>query len=82
MNNGINSVIHEGIKLLSDMQLTESMFEAWLSYSINMLRLVCKNSNITIQYSSLAFRVLTSNDTPHDKLSHCLKHLLSIYRLV
>ena len=82
MNNGINSVIQEGIKLLGVTQLTERMFNVWLSYSINMLRLVCRNTAIIQQYTSSVLGVLASEVSPHEKLSHCLKLLLSINQLL
>ena len=69
MNNGIYRVINEGTSLMGNQYLNEAMFRTWLEYSLKMLDLVCGNTFIKYQYSSFAFQVMNSPNTPFEKLA-------------
>ena len=64
MNNGIYRVINEGTSLMGNKYLNEAMFRAWLEYSLKMLDLLCGSSFVKYQYSSFAFQVKNSTNTP------------------
>lgn len=78
MNNGIYRVINEGTSLMGNKYLNEAMFRTWLEYSLKMLDLVCGNSFVKYQYSSFAFQVMNSTNTPFEKLSKCIDCLIKM----
>ena len=78
MNNGIYRVINEGTSLMGNKYLNEAMFRTWLEYSLKMLDLVCGNSFVKYQYSSFAFQVMNSTNTPFEKLSKCVDCLIKM----
>ncbi len=82
MNNGIYRVINEGTSLMGNPNLNEAMFRTWLEYSLKMLDLVCGNTFIKYQYSSFAFQVMNSPNTPFEKLSKCIEFLIKVASMI
>ena len=82
MNNGIYRVINEGTSLMGNKYLNESMFRIWLEYSLKMLDLLCDSSFVKYQYSSFAFQVMNSTNTPFEKLSKCVEFLIKLASMI
>lgn len=82
MNNGIYRVINEGTSLMGNKYLNESMFRTWLEYSLKMLDLHCDSSFVKYRYSSFAFQVMNSTNTPFEKLSKCVEFLIKLASMI
>lgn len=82
MNNGIYRVINEGTSLMGNKYLNEAMFLTWLDYSRKMLDLLCGSSFVKYQYSSFAFQVMNSTNTPFEKLSKCVEFLIKLASMI
>ena len=82
MNNGIYRVINEGTSLMGNKYLNESMIRTWLEYSLKMLDLLCDSSFVKYRYSSFAFQVMNSTNTPFEKLSKCVEFLIKLASMI
>ena len=82
MNNGIYRVIQEGTALMGNQYLNEAMVRTWLEYSLKMLDLLCDSSFVKYRYSSFAFQVMNSTNTPFEKLSKCVEYLIKLASMI
>ena len=82
MNNGIYRVIQEGTSLMGNQYLNEAMVRTWLEYSLKMLDLLCDSSFVKYRYSSFAFQVMNSTNTPFEKLSKCVEFLIKLASMI
>ena len=82
MNNGIFRVIQEGTSLMGNKYLNEAMVRTWLEYSLKMLDLLCDSSFVKYRYSSFAFQVMNSPNTPFEKLSKCVEYLIKLASMI
>lgn len=76
MNNAIQNVINEGIKLLGEKELNNEMLMAWVQYSTKILNLASPNNLIKIQYSSTIANTVVLDSSPHEKLNQLLQFLI------
>lgn len=81
MNNALQQVIQEGIRLLREKGLNDAMFLIWLNYSHNMLSLITGNGVLVYQYSRVIANI-PSNQPPFEKLSTCIQFLIQISGIV
>lgn len=82
MNNGIYTVINEGIALMRNPNLNDSLFLVWLDYSRKMLDLVCHDSFVKYQYASFLMSIVSSQEKTIDKLNKCIDCLMKLAPLV
>lgn len=82
MNDGIYTVINEGIALMRNPNLDENLFLLWLDYSRKMLDLVCKNTFVKYQYASFLMTIINSQERPIEKLNKCIDCLMKMAPLI
>ena len=82
MNNGIYTVINEGIALMKNPYLDDKLFLVWLDYSRKMLDLVCHDSFVKYQYASFLMTIVNSQESPIGKLNKCVDCLLKLAPLI
>lgn len=82
MNNGLYTVINEGISLMKNPYLDDSMLMIWLDYSRKMLDLVCNDSFLKNHYSSFLMSIVNSPDTAAGKLQRCIDYLMKLAPMI
>lgn len=82
MNNGIYTVINEGISLMKNPYLDDNMLTIWIDYSRRMLDLVCNDSFLKNHYSSFLISIMSTPDTAINKLNKCIDYLLKLAPMI
>ncbi len=82
MNNGIYTVINEGIALMKNPYLDDKLFLVWLDYSRKMLDLVCQDPFVKYQYASFLMPIISSQEKTIDKLNKCIDCLMKLAPLI
>ena len=77
----LKSVIDRGMQLMQN-DVSEDMFQIWLKYSQSILEQIASPSTFYINYLQVILSTMDSTILPYQKLSMCLKYLISILPLI
>lgn len=81
-NNYIQSIIEQGLSILRAGDVSETQFQCWLNASQTALILSSKNMIPSINYRSVILSTMTNNLQPYQKLSMCLRYLISVQNII
>lgn len=79
----IKDLIDDGLKQMSDPQLSENRYNIWLKYSQQILEISTKDYNAEILLNYL--RVIMSINSqlqPRQKIGICLDYLIGVLRII
>lgn len=79
----VGELIDEGLNRMKDPNLTDDIYNLWLSYSQRVLEISTKDYNPEIYLNYL--RIVMSIDAkqpPYQKISICLEYLIGVLRIV
>ena len=68
--------------LVKKNDVSEDMFQIWLKYSQSILEQIASPSTFYISYLQVILSTMDSTILPYQKLSMCLKYLISILPLI
>lgn len=81
-NNYIQSIIEQGLSILRTGDVSEAQFQCWLNASQTALILSSKDIVPSVNYRSVILSTMTNNLQPYQKLSMCLRYLISVQNLI
>ncbi len=62
--------------------VTETQFQSWLAASQSALIMSSQNMAASINYHSVILSTMNNNLQPYEKLSMCLRYLISIQNII
>lgn len=78
----IQSIIEQGLMILRMGNVTEAQFQSWLADSQSALIISSKNMTASIFYHSVILSTMKNNLQPYQKLSMCLRYLISVQNII
>lgn len=78
----IQSLIDQGLMILRAGNVTETQFQSWLTASQSALIMSSQNMTASINYHSVILSTMNKNLQPYQKLSMCLRYLISVQNLI
>lgn len=77
----LKTVIDRGMQLMQN-DVSEDMFQIWLKYSQSVIEQIANGTTFHIGYLQVILSTMVSTILPYQKLSMCLKYLISILPLI
>lgn len=77
----LKTVIDRGMQLMQN-DVSEDMFQIWLKYSQSVIEQIANGTTFHIGYLQVILSTMDSTILPYQKLSMCLKYLISILPLI
>ena len=78
----IQSLIDQGLMILRTGNVTETQFQSWLTASQSALIMSSQNMMASINYHSVILSTMNNNLQPYQKLSMCLRYLISVQNII
>ncbi len=78
----IKTVIDKGIELMGHPRLDEDLFDIWLKYSQEILKLSSDNPVFISNYLQVILTAKSSDIETSQRLSMCIKYLIGVMTLV
>ena len=78
----IQSIINQGLMILRAGNVTDPQFQNWLTASQSALIMSSQNMIASINYHSVILSTMNNNLHPYQKLSMCLRYLISVQNLI
>lgn len=78
----IKEAVDKGIELMSTPNLNEDLFDIWLNYSQEILKISSNNPVFMSNYLRVILTAKTSSINTVERLSMCIKYLIGIMTLV
>ncbi len=78
----IQSLINQGLMILRTGNVTETQFQSWLAASQSALIMSSQNMASSINYHSVILSTMNNNLQPYEKLSMCLRYLISVQNII
>ena len=80
-NVAIQKVINQGLILMQH-SLTDAQYQIWLEYSKSVLAMVTKNQVVIVNYMRVILSASNPQLQPHQRISMCLRYLISIQAIL
>lgn len=77
----LKAVIDRGMQLMQG-NVSEDLFLLWLKYSQSILEQIANGTTFHINYLQVILGTMNTSIEPYQKLSMCLKYLISILPLI
>lgn len=78
----IESIINQGLMILRTGNVNEAQFQSWLAASQSALIMSSQNMTASINYHSVILSTMNNNLKPYEKLSMCLRYLISVQNII